>query len=311
MGLHTEGQYISIFGFGPLTDCSQTSLRQAMSVSRAEIRASVNGAYQTSEESRQRHKPRPSNARSHLKGTKALLKKGGPLTPSKSRAQTGSMSLTRGLVRRHHGADPLTIEGNGGTSGKQVTVEIPAPSSTSHCSPTNDAASVTSSHGTPMASFCRDQSYRHLFEEDLQLFATSLIHRERKRVLSHQETTQALTIIESRCTRAIDHFMRTKSFNYITIQNLKESTFELGRLLVAGEQPEEIREGLEVLSSHVKISTTSFLVSFAAASIMQWIYLDFYPQLPDIGQNLGWSLLNSVLESKWLTALSDEPSQRS
>jgi hypothetical protein len=282
-----------------------------MSVSRGESRASANGPNQTFEESRQSPKPHPSNARSRLKRNKALSKQGGTLAPSKARPL--SMSLTREALPGHQGEGPLTIDGSGDIGGNQllVGVELPAPSLTRRkdFQPTNDATAATSLLTAHMASFCRDESYRHLFEEDLQLFGTNLVHRERKHVPSHQETTQALTNIESSCRRAIEHFMLTRSFKSVTVQHLKDSTVELCRLLVAGEQSEEIREGLEVLSSHVKISATSFLLSCAAASIMQWLYLDFRPQLPDIAQSSLWNLLNFVLESKWLRVLSGDPSR--
>jgi hypothetical protein len=246
-----------------------------------------------------------------LKRHKALSKQGEAFTTLKAKTPARSMSLTPGTLPLHQGVDPLMVEAKGDTCGKRITVEIPPPSSMSpkDCEPTNDAATDTSLLQTPMASFCREESYRLLFDEDLNSFATNLIHRERKHVQSHQETTLALTNIESSCRRAIGHFMQTRSFKSVTVQHLNDSTVELSRLLVAGEQPEEIRERLEVLSSHVKISAASFLLSCAAASIMQWVYLDFQPQLPDVGQSSIWNLLNSVLESKWLAALSGDPSR--
>ncbi|KIW25707.1 uncharacterized protein PV07_08864 [Cladophialophora immunda] len=202
-----------------------------------------------------------------------------------------SSTISRSLAgrkarRRRSRVHSLAIDGNDCMRQDNIVVEIPTS--------TARAATMTSS-SDPIPSLGQHVDFRQRFEEEINTFATSLVHREPKYVPSHQEDALAMARIDSSCETAIDHWMLAQSFGCVKATDLTEGAIELCQLLVGVDGCEETRKVLETLSAHESVSPKNFLRGLCAGAITRWVYLDTKPQLPSVCQYPQSDVLRSVL----------------
>ena len=80
-----------------------------------------------------------------------------------------------------------------------------------------------------------------LFEKEMNHMGSVLRHRERKYVVSHEATNQALSAISKHIELAVSHLMSAKAFPSLTTVAMKENTSELFQVLVAGSNVNGVR----------------------------------------------------------------------
>ena len=133
--------------------------------------------------------------------------------------------------------------------------------------------------------------------DEIEGFLT-LLHRHHKRPLLHDDIVSAFDSISELVRNAINSFLKITGFHSVLTNSLSPKALDLCRVLVGGDEPENVRTRTATVSSQVVVSARDWIQACVFASIYQSVFVQWDTTPPVAIQEWIAPLLNSVREGK-------------
>ena len=125
-----------------------------------------------------------------------------------------------------------------------------------------------------------------------------LLHRQHKYPPLHADIVSAFDSISELIRCAVDDFIKTTGFHSVSTNSLHSKALDLCRVLVGGDEPDDVRTRTATVSSQAIVTTRNWIEACAFANILQSVFLRFDPSPPAAVQEWICPFLSHMSEGR-------------